>query len=142
MTSTGARRSFCSFGFSGKVPAGVTILGGTLSLYVNHLDGEPERVAPLIVDRVDFGTALTDDDFDAGLITANIGTLPSDKEDVWVTLAVDDAVKADWNAGRSRSQFRMHFAKEGDEAPAYGSIYFRGPDNRDPPTLTIKYRRP
>jgi hypothetical protein len=142
MTSTGARRSFCSFGFSGKVPSGVTVLGGTLSLYVNHLDGEPERIAPLVVDQVDFGTALTDDDFDAGLITANIGTLPSDERDVWVTLAVDDAVKRDWNAGRGRSQFRMHFAKEGDDAPAYGSIYFRGPDNKDAPTLTIKYRRP
>ncbi len=59
-----------------------------------------------------------------------------------MTLAVDAAVKADWNAGRGRSQFRMHFAKEGDDAPVYGSIYFRGPDNKDAPTLTIRYRRP
>jgi hypothetical protein len=142
MTSTGARRSFCSFGFAGKVPAGVTVLGGTLRLYVNHLDGEPERIAPLVVDHLDFGTDLTDDDFDIGSLTADIGTLPSDERDVWVTLAVDDAVKADWNAARSHSQFRMRFSKEGDDAPAYGSIYFRGPDNTDAPTLTIRYRRP
>jgi hypothetical protein len=31
--------------------------------------------------------------------------------------------------------------KEGGEAPAYGSIYFRGPDT-DPPTLTVKFRPP
>jgi hypothetical protein len=142
MTSTGARRSFCSFGLSGTVPSGVTILGGTLRLYVNHLEGEPERIAPLVVDHLDFGTSLTDDDFDVAPLSANIGTLPSDEQDVWVTLAVDAAVKADWNAGRGRSQFRMHFAKEGDDAPVYGSIYFRGPDNKDAPTLTIRYRRP
>ncbi len=50
--STGARRSFCSFGLSGTVPLGVTILGGTLRLYVNHLEGEPERIAPLVVDHL------------------------------------------------------------------------------------------
>jgi hypothetical protein len=142
MNSTGARRSFCSFSLSGAVPTGVTVLGGTLRLYVNHLDGEPDRIAPLVVDHLDFGTSLTDDDFDVAPISANIGTLPTDDRDVWVTLAVDAAVQADWNAGRGRSQFRMHFAKEGDDAPAYGSIYFRGPDNTDAPTLTIKYRRP
>jgi hypothetical protein len=142
MTSTGARRSFCSFGLSGTVPSGVTILGGTLRLYVNHLDGEPERIAPVVVDHLDFGTSLTDDDFAVAPLSANIGTLPSDEQDVWVTLAVNAAVKADWNAGRGRSQFGMHFAKEGDDAPVYGSIYFRGSDNKDAPTLTIRYRRP
>jgi hypothetical protein len=138
---TGARRSFCSFNFA-AVPAGVTILSATLGLYVNEVLDDADLIAPLIIDHLDFGTSLEDDDFDRAPLTANIGTVPVTQKDVVRTVAVDGAVKADWTAGRPRSQFRMRFAKEGAEAPVFSSIYFRGPDNDDPPTLTIRYRNP
>lgn len=105
-----ASRQFYSFDLS-SIPGTATIDSAVLRVYQAAVVGAPYTThGSVIVDRVDIGTALDGADYGAAALTGNIGTISNNATLEYKTLDVTTAVRADRNAGRTRSEFRLRFS--------------------------------
>lgn len=139
--ATLTERGFVSFDIS-AIPAGKTIDQATLRLYQGGVEGTPyTSLGSLIVDHLDYGDSLGNEDLNASAISSNIGTLTSNATIEWKDLLVTNALKADITAGRSRSQYRLRFTTEATGTDAWAR--FESADNYmgtgNLPQLVVKY---
>jgi len=139
--ATLTERGFVSFDIS-SIPAGKTIEQATLRLYQGEIVGTPYGSGGnLIVDSLDYGDSLGNEDLNAAAISSNIGTLSPNAVVEWKDLIITNALKADITAGRTRSQYRLRFTTEGTGADAWAR--FESADNYmgtgNLPQLVVKY---
>jgi hypothetical protein len=139
--ATLTERGFVSFDIS-SIPSGKTIDQVTLRLYQGQVEGTPySSLGSLIVDHLDYGDSLGNEDLNASAISSNIGTLTSNATIEWKDLPVTNALKSDISAGRSRSQYRLRFTTEATGADAWAR--FESGDNYlatgNLPQLVVKY---
>lgn len=142
-------RGFVGFDISSI--QGRTIVSATLRMYPGQVSGTPYTLfGTIVVDHVNFsntisgGNHLTSDDYSGNTLTSNIGTISNNTTEEWKTLGVTSSVQADINAGRTSSQYRIHFTTENtdsdgsaDEA-SFGDFENGSPDEM--PKLVVTYR--
>ncbi|OGM15278.1 hypothetical protein A2V56_03930 [Candidatus Woesebacteria bacterium RBG_19FT_COMBO_42_9] len=139
--ATLTERGFVSFDIS-SIPSGKTIDEVTLRLYQGQLEGTPYASGgSLIVDHLDYGDSLGNEDLNASAISSNIGTLTSNASIEWKDLIVTNPLKTDIAASRTRSQYRLRFTTEATGADAWAR--FESGDNYlstgNRPQLVVKY---
>jgi hypothetical protein len=131
------RMGFCSFVLP-DLPADVEILSATLRAYQEAAASNFELNGPVEVDHLVYGL-LDDDDLSVPALSSDFGTLSTTTTVEFKTLDVADQVLADISAGRSRSQFRLHFSQF---AEVGGSAIYSATADPNPPQLVIVYRNP
>jgi len=137
-------RGFVSFDISG-IPTGKTIDRATLRLYQTSITGNPYGVGgSLKVDHLDYGSSFENADYNALSLSSSFGTLTSNAVIEWKDLDVTDRLKNDIAAGRTRSQYRLHFATESIGGDVIGDFAnFESADNSkgtgNTPQLVVKY---
>ncbi|OGM02504.1 hypothetical protein A2115_00780 [Candidatus Woesebacteria bacterium GWA1_41_8] len=137
-------RGFVSFDISG-IPAGKTIDLATLRLYQTSITGNPYGVGgSLKVDHLDYGSSFENADYNASSLSSSFGTLTSNAAIEWKDLDVTDRLKADISSGRTRSQYRVHFATETIGGDVTGDFTnFESANNStgtgNTPQLVVKY---
>lgn len=133
-------RGFVSFDLS-SLPSGATIEKVTLRVYQRSVSGTPYAGGnSLIVDSLDYGGDLANDDYARSPIFANIGTLTSNAAVEYKDTEVTNSVKNDISSGRTRSQFRIRFVNETDGDGSEDFAYFdSGDSGSNPPQIVIKY---
>jgi len=137
-------RGFVSFDITG-IPAGATIEKATLRLYQAKIIGDPYGVgSSLKVDHLDYGDSLGNEDYSAGSISSSFTTLTANSTLEWKDVDVTDRLKDDIANGRSRSQYRTHFAIENQGGDVTGDFtYFESANNSEgtgnTPQLVVKY---
>jgi len=137
-------RGFVSFDIS-SIPVGKTIDQATLRLYQTSITGNPYGVGgSLRVDHLDYGSSFENADYNTSSISSNFGTLTGNTTIEWKDLDVIDRLKSDISAGKTRSQYRLHFATEtiggdvtGDFANFESANNSAGTGNT--PQLVVKY---
>src|SRR3989344_4575720 len=137
-------RGFVSFDLN-DIPSGSTITEASLRLYQIKTIGSPYSVGgKLMVDDMNYGTTLENDDYSTSAITSNLVSLTANTTVEWKDAIVTEAVKKDLAEGRTRAQYRLHFeteAKGGDSAGDFA--YFESADNSEGsgnlPQLVVKY---
>jgi len=139
--ATLTERGFVSFDIS-SIPSGKVIDEANLRLYQGEVVGTPySSLGSLILDHLDYGDSLGNEDLNASAISSNIGTLTSNATVEWKDLIVTNALKADISSGRSRSQYRLRFTTEATGADAWAR--FESADNYmstgNRPQLVVKY---
>lgn len=142
-------RSYLSFDLSG-LPAGLTsanIVSASLSVYQFSVSGAPYTdldvgVSDLILDHVNYSTTLTGTDFDP-TVYGTLGDISSSALVGSYAKSVLSALKDDRSAGRTRSQYRLRFAKLTDGDGNADIAYLRqGESATNKPTLTFTYLIP
>lgn len=137
-------RGFASFDLPGEL-IGKTIEKATLRLYQTKVVGNPYSVgSALKVDHLDYGSSFENADYSAASLSSSFGTLTANATVEWKDLDVTDQVKADFSAGRTRSQYRFHFAIETIGGDVTGDFaYFESAENYgatgNTPQLVVKY---
>ena len=137
-------RGFVSFDISG-IPSGKIIDSATLRLYQTSITGNPYGVgSSLKVDHLDYGSTFENADYSAGSISSSFGTLTANATIEWKDLDVLDRLKNDISAGRTRSQYRLHFAIENIGGDVTGDFAnFESANNStgsgNTPQLVVKY---
>ena len=139
--ATLTERGFVSFDIS-SIPSGKVIDEANLRLYQGEVVGTPySSLGSLILDHLDYGDSLGNEDLNASPVSSNIGTLTSNATVEWKDLIVTNALKADISSGRSRSQYRLRFTTEATGADAWAR--FESADNYmstgNRPQLVVKY---
>jgi hypothetical protein len=103
-------RQFYSFSLP-ALPGGAVVDSVTLRLFQARVTGAPyTKLGNVIVDHLDYGTALDSADYDAAALEADIGTLSTDGTHGYKVLNATSAVLGDYGAARPRSQFRIRFS--------------------------------
>lgn len=139
-------RGFVSFDLA-SLPSGITVEKATLRIYQTSIIGNPYGVGGnLLVDHLDYGDSLGDDDYNRSSLSSNIGTLSSNATVEWKELEITDRLRNDLTSGRSRSQYRLHFTTEtiggdvtGDFAKFESGENSQGTGNL--PKLVVRFRR-
>lgn len=137
-------RGFVSFALS-SIPSGAVIEKATLRLYQTSVTGDPYGVgASLKIDHLDYGSTFENADYSTSSISSSFATLTSNAVIEWKDADVSDQVKNDRSAGRSRSQYRLHFAIESIGGDILGDFaHFESADNStgtgNTPQLVVKY---
>lgn len=137
-------RGFVSFDIS-SIPAGKTIDKATLRLYQTSVTGNPYGIGgSLKVDHLDYGASFENSDYSAASLSSSFGTLTSNDSIEWKDLDVTDRLKDDISNGRTRSQYRVHFAIETIGGNVIGDFAnFESANNSvgtgNTPQLVIKY---
>ena len=140
-----AFRQFYSFDLSG-LPVNADIDTATLRLYQAAVDGTPYiSLGNVIVDHVNYGSALSANDYNQLAITSNIGILSTTGVIEYKTLAVTTAVRNDYSVGRTRSQFRLRTSiQDADTDGTSDSVSFSDAEQScclgQPPQLVIILR--
>jgi hypothetical protein len=137
-------RGFVSFETPTATLSGKTIDSVKLRLYQYQVVGNPYPPGgDLIVDSLDYGSELADDDYSRAAISSNIAIVTKDAVYEWKETDVTNAFKADIAAGHSRSQYRIRFTTEtvgGDVTGDFASFYSSNSGtNTNPPQLLIRY---
>lgn len=111
-SSSGVSRGFLSFDLS-QISTGTSINKITLRIFQQGTTGSPYKVGSDIkVDHLNFGSTFEPSDYSTSSISSSFATISSNPAPGWKEADVTQNVKGDLTAGRSRSQFRMHFALE------------------------------
>lgn len=141
-------RGFVSFALS-TIPSGVTIEKATLRLYQYSVIGSPYTVGlSMKVDHVNYST-LDNSAYSIPALSSSFGTLTENNVIEWKDLDVTDMIKDDLSNGRTRSQYRLHFAIESTGGTTTGDFAsFESADNShvdgtpgtgNTPQLVVKY---
>lgn len=142
-------RGYLSFDLSG-LPAGLSsanILGATLSVRQQAVFGNPYTdldvgVSDLMLDHVNYGPSLTAADFDPTVYTM-LGDMISSTALATYQRSVLSSVQADWTGNRTRSQYRLRFAKLTDGDGVFDAIHINSGDSAsNKPTLQVTYLMP
>jgi hypothetical protein len=137
-------RGFVSFDIS-DIPDGATITEAKLAMYLARVIGDPVGAGVRVkVDHLDYGDTFENSDYNQPSLSGSFGTLTEADSIGWKEVRVDDQVQADLDAGRNRSQFRIHLAVENIGGNVTGdSMYFESADNSEStgniPQLNLKY---
>jgi len=139
-------RGFVSFDLT-SLPSGITIEKATLKLFQTSITGNPYGIGGnFLIDHLDYGDSLENDDYNRASLSSNIGTLSSNANLEWKELEVTDRVKDDLNNSRTRSQFRLHFTTENIGGDVTGDFAnFESGDNStgtgNLPQLVIRFHK-
>lgn len=134
------------FGFDISSIQGRTIVSATLRIYQFSADASVYAdLGSLIVDHVNFGSSLDASDFpDGTTLTNNIGTISTNTTVEWKTLDVASYVRADLNASRTSSQYRIRFTTNTDSDGVQDAAFFESAENTggtgNAPQLVVSYR--
>jgi len=137
-------RGFANFDLPAEL-TGKTIEKATLRLYQTKVIGNPYSVgSTLKVDHLDYGSSFENADYSVASLSSSFGTLTSNAAVEWKDLDVTDQVKTDLSAGRTHSQYRLHFAIETIGGDVTGDFaYFESAENYggtgNTPQLVVKY---
>jgi hypothetical protein len=137
-------RGFVSFDIT-SIPSGKTIDQATLRLYQTSITGDPYGVGgSLKADHLNYGSSFENADYNASSISSSFGTLSPNAVIQWKDLDVTDRLKDDISNGRTRSQYRLHFATESQGGDVTGDFAnFESADNSkgtgNVPQLVVKY---
>ncbi|MDH5487739.1 MAG: hypothetical protein OEY53_09590, partial [Gammaproteobacteria bacterium] len=106
-----AYRQFYSFDLA-KIPLGTIVTAAILRLYQASVSGLPYdgTMGSVVVDHVNYGTALEGTDFAAATLLGNAGTLSRDANLGYKILEVTGQMESDLNNARLRSQYRLRFS--------------------------------
>lgn len=91
-------------GFDISSIQGKTVLSATLRVYLAYNFGGSYNV---IVDHINFGNSMTEDDYSLNTLSANIGTISNNDTLEWKELDVTSYVQSDLAAPRTSSQYRF-----------------------------------
>ncbi|MDV6374127.1 Ig-like domain-containing protein [Deinococcus arenicola] len=142
-------RSYLSFDLSG-LPAGLTsanILAATLTVRQSSVVGSPYTdldvgASDLILDHVNYGTSLTATDFDP-TVYSNLGDIISSATAANYFKSTLSALKDDLSNNRTRSQYRLRFAKLTDGDGVADIAYLDSGDSAtNKPRLEVTYLIP
>lgn len=104
-------RGFVSFDLS-QIQSG-TVDKATLRIYQQGTIGSPYSIGGDIkIDQLNYGSTFEGSDYGTSSISSSFATLSNSPDAGWRELDVTQNVKGDLTAGRTRSQFRLHFAVE------------------------------
>lgn len=137
-------RGFVSFNLS-DIPTDAKITEAKFAMYLAKVIGDPMGAGVRIkVDHLDYGDSFENADYSISSLSGSFGTLTEDDNIGWKEVRVDDQIQADLDAGRSRSQFRIHMAVENQGGSIAGDfMYFESADNSEgtgnQPQLNLKY---
>jgi len=136
-------RSFVSFSMA-PIPVGATINAATLRCFQGAATGTPYLdLSHIVVDYVDYGTSLDNDEYGLTPIVVDMGTLSVNDTQEWKTVDVTNAVGDAVTAAQPRCQFRLRFVFEtlddgqNDWAEFESSDNTLGTGNR--PELVVTY---
>jgi len=119
-----ADRGFVSFDLS-TLPSKVTLEKATLRLYQARITHDPySALGNLLVDHLNYGATLEAGDYNRAALSSSIGTISNNPTLEWKELEVTERVKNDLASGRTRSQYRLHFAIETLGGGASGDFAF------------------
>ncbi|MDH3311011.1 MAG: beta-propeller fold lactonase family protein [Gammaproteobacteria bacterium] len=106
-----AYRQFYSFDLA-KIPLGTIVTAAILRFYQASVSGLPYdgTMGSVVVDHVNYGTALEGTDFAAATLLGNAGTLSRDANLGYKILEVTGQMESDLNNARLRSQYRLRFS--------------------------------
>lgn len=106
-----AYRQFYSFDIA-KIPLGTIVTAAILRLYQAGVTGLPYdgTLGSVVVDHVDYGTALESADFAAATLLGSSSALSSDANLGYKILEVTNRLKSDLDNARLRSQYRLRFS--------------------------------
>ena len=147
--SNATYRSYLSFDLSG-LPAGLqsaNLVSATLSVHQFAVNGTPYTdldvgFSDLILEHVDYGAGLSGTDFDP-TVYANLSDISSSATAGTYSNAVLSTVKADVGGGRTRSQYRLRFAKLTDGDGSADLAYMESGDAAtNKPRLELTYLIP
>ena len=127
------------------LPAGAVVQSATLRVYQEDVTGDPyTSMGNLVVDHVDVGSALDQDDFDEPALTLDLGSIAGNAALEVKSLDVTESVAADILAGRQHTGFRLRFSTgaDGSDAMAILTTAEDPNDTGSPPVLVIVYARP
>jgi hypothetical protein len=141
-------REFWGFDLSG-VPANSEITGATLKLYQLLVLGEPyATLGNAVVDHVDYGTTLEAGDYDRAALASGFAIAATGPDTASHEVDATSQVRADWAAGRTRTEFRLRFSiQDGDndginDIAAWTDAELSVNGSGVPPQLVITYRAP
>ncbi len=101
-----------------QIPAGRTIVSATLRLQQTQPSMLGSGVDPyptmgnVVIDHVDFGTKIDSTDFNSAAIAPSAAVLSTNFLKELKSVDVTALVRADYQAGRGHSDFRLRFASE------------------------------
>lgn len=127
------------------LPAGAVVRSATLRVYQESVAGDPYgSLGDLVVDHVDVGSALDEDDFAEPGLEPNVGAISASSVLEVKTLDVTDSVTADVVADRTETGFRLRFRRGADGSRATATLTTAEDpnDTGNPPVLVIVYTVP
>lgn len=128
------------------IPGGVTIESARLRLYQGQVIGDPFGVGgSVVVDHLDYGETLENDDYDAAVLVSSFAVLSGDSGLGWREIDVTERVRDDITASRARSEYRLHLTTEEVGGTAEGDfVYFEAGENTlstgNTPQLVVTYQ--
>jgi hypothetical protein len=149
--SDNAQRGFVSFDFSSIKPSSgdLEVVSAVFTVYMANFNLLPyDKLGPVLIDRVDFGTSLDGTDWSDEIVEAsNIGTLSNSTDD-WLkhaSLDVTDQVEAVVSSGSYVLQLRLRHendtSKLGQNLDASHTDWATTEHVDDnPPVLTVTYK--
>jgi hypothetical protein len=139
-----SHRGVCGFLFVAEL-FGKRIDSATLQFFQAEVAGTLAYgvLGNVVVDHIEYEDRLTPDDWFADPLEADIGPLSTDATLGYKSLEVASQVRADLDAGRDGSRYRLRF--EGGTPPrdsGSGFAYFDNTHDPNPPRLVVVYRNP
>jgi hypothetical protein len=140
-----ASRGILRFGIVPFVPAGAVILSAKLRLRQQDVTGTPfPQLGTIVVDHVDPGVTIDGADYNAPVLTANIGTLSSDATGGIKEIDVTAAVVADLAGPGFNANFLVRFTSPTNSNASADGVTFDDSENQigtgTPPQLVITYQ--
>lgn len=133
-------RGFYTFDLS-TIPAGKSIRSAKLKAIQSAVKGSPYTdLGNLVVDHLIYGTSLDSADYNLPSLSTAFAVL-SDSSNLGSHLAnVFQQVRADLQAGRTISQFRIRFSdKDGDNDGLEDNIMLNDIDDDPPPIIILTF---
>lgn len=120
------------------------VKSATLRIYRDTNQGDIKSLGKLLIDHLNYGTALDDTDFAMPALVANFTEIKDPPDSAIVEIDVTDQIKDDLSNARSYSQYRIHFEEEIRSDVGNGDFVFieSGEDFLNsgyPPQIIIKY---
>lgn len=141
-------RGFVSFDLK-EIPKNAKIESAVLRLYQFNVSGSPySSVGNLLVDHLDFGATLENEDYLLPSLTSNLAVLSQSNNFEWKEAIVTEAIKDDLENFRPRSQYRIHFSIESIGGTQAGGdfAYFESGENysgsQNVPELVVTFKNP
>jgi hypothetical protein len=133
-------RGFLTFDLS-TIPAGKTVRTANLKLVQFDVQGSPYTdLGDLVVDHLLFGNSLDAADFSFPPLVSAFAVLSQDPAPGVRLVNVLQRVRADIEAGRTMSQFRLRFStQDGDNDNLQDFAMFNDSEENPPPIIILTY---
>ena len=141
LTDPGQRvRGFVTFDLT-TIPAGKVVRTAFLKIPQRGVDGTPYNdLGVVVLDHLLLGATLDSDDFEAAALDSAFVSLSTDPALATRTVNVFPQIKADVEAGRDVSQFRLRFSvNDGDNDDVTDRAAFNGTGDVPPPIVIVTF---